>query len=275
MIPVFVILIILLLLAALYVFLTMPRIKDHADMDLLCTDYAHRGLWDAQVPENSMTAFYLAVQQGYGIELDVRLTRDGEAVIFHDENCKRMCGVDNRIRNMTLDEVKQLTLLNTEERIPTLSEVLEMVDGKVPLLIELKGGGVAVPLCRRTSAILDSYHGAFSIESFNPKLLRWFKQYRPRYARGQLLTRVDPGKTPGAPDNALICFALSHMLLNVLSRPDFIAVDGKCMREPSLRLLGLLFQPKIFVWTVRTPKQDRACHSRKYLTIFEHIRPER
>ena len=272
MITILVLLLILILCFGVYLFLIMPRVKDVADMDLLCTEYAHRGLWDSNTPENSMSAFMLAKEGGYGIELDVRITKDGELVVFHDESLARMCGVNQRVRNLTLAEIKQLTLPNGES-VPTLAEVLTMVEGKVPVLIEIKASGKAVPLCRRLAALLDRYNGAFSIESFNPKLLAWFKQYRPRYARGQLLTRVEVGRTSGAPDSSLICFALSHMLLNFFSRPDFIAIDGRHMQEPSFRLISLLFRPKVFVWTVRTAKQYRACRTRGYFTIFEQIRP--
>lgn len=261
------------LILGIFLCLVMPRVGDRADMDLLCTDYAHRGLWDTKIPENSMAAFANALRHGYGIELDIRLTKDSKLVVFHDDDLRRMCGIDKRVRELTLSELRGLTLRGTKEPIPTLAEVLALVDGAVPLLIEIKGDGTEHAICRRAVSLLDGYRGAFAIEAFDPRILAWFKSHRPRYARGQLVTRLHAGKTPGAPQSKLTCFALSHMLLNVLSRPDFIAIDGKELSSLSFRLPTLLFRPTVFVWTVRTTGQYRLCRSHSYFTIFEGLRP--
>ena len=108
--------------------------------DFLGWDYAHRGLHDNLwgIPENSLPAFQAAVDKGYGIELYVHITADHQLIVHHDDTLYRMCRVERAIKDMTLEEIRQYTLLNTDEKIPTLKEVLDLVNGKVPLLIELK-----------------------------------------------------------------------------------------------------------------------------------------
>lgn len=258
--------------AVCYVFLIMPRVSDRADMELLATDYAHRGLHGGAYPENSLPAFYAAVRQGYGIELDVRLTRDGEVAVFHDATAKRMCGYGKKIEGLTLAQLKALRLGGTEFTVPTLAEVLELVDGASPLLIEIKGeGGSADRLCRCVAELLDTYPGAFAIQSFDPKILGWFKRYRPRFARGQLVCPLKSVR--GRKHPRLTAFALSNMLTNVISRPDFISVNGRQLKNPSFRICVALFKCRAFVWTVRTPRQYRHVHRLGLFAIFENFNP--
>ena len=128
------------LLAALYFLLLIPRFRSPDCGALMGYYYAHRGLHNLNegVPENSMKAFRLAVEKGYGIELDVQLSADGIPVVFHDNTLARMCGVNRRVRELTLAELKALSLGGTKEQIPTFQEFLEMVDGRVPLIVEIK-----------------------------------------------------------------------------------------------------------------------------------------
>ncbi len=261
-----------LIAAVVYVFLMMPRVTDRADMDLVTTDYAHRGLHSAVYPENSLPAFALAAENGFGIELDVHLSRDGEVVVFHDSSAKRMCGVDRRIEDMTVAEIKALKLGSTVFGVPMLSEVLELVDGKVPLLIEIKGEGREEKLCETVARMLDTYSGAFAVQSFSPFVLAYFKRYRPRFARGQLVTRVKSTKENKR--SGLLCFLLTHMLLNVISRPDFISMSGARINTLGFRLCVSLFRCKSFVWTVRTPKQYKRVHSLGSFAIFENFKPQ-
>ena len=130
-----VITLLLIIAVVVYISLIMPRAVDGADMDMLSCDFAHRGLWSESVPENSLAAFTLAAKAGYGIELDIQLSKDGRIVVFHDYDLKRMCGVDRKLADMTLEELKACRLRGTSEQIPTLVEVLQLIDGKVPLLI--------------------------------------------------------------------------------------------------------------------------------------------
>ena len=256
--------------ALIYLFLIMPRVRDRADMDMLLTNYAHRGLWNAAVPENSLREFSRAAQEGYGIELDIQLSRDKQIMVFYDSDLKRMCGVDKKLSDMTCRELKALSLKGTDQRIPTLSEVLYLIDGRVPLIIELKSGAGDAELCKRVAAMLDKYHGAFCVESFDPTLVAWFKKYRPRYARGQLVTKMKKCDTA---KETIGSFCLSRLMANVLSRPDFIAVDGRIQKSLMIRACHKLFKAPIFVWTVRTERDMNRCIEEKYNFIFEKIKP--
>lgn len=253
------------------VFLIMPRVSDRADMDMLTSDYAHRGLWSKQIPENSLPAFALAVEQGFGIELDVRLSVDGVVMVFHDENLKRMCGVNSKLSVNKAAVLKTLRLGGTQYTILTLEDVLTMVDGRVPLLIEIKGDGKEEKLCRAVAEMLDMYPGAFAVQSFNPLILKWFKKFRPRFPRGQLVTKVKKVKGRKAP--RLTAFLMSNLMLNVLSRPDFISVNGKRINNLPFKLCVGLFKCRGFVWTVRDQNQHRRCHSKGLYTIFERFLP--
>lgn len=258
------------LLVLIYLFLLMPNVSNTADMEVLRVHYAHRGLWNDKIAENSLMAFAYAVRRGYGIELDVQLSKDKQVMVFHDANLKRMCGVHRRVSDLTCAELKALRLAGTDQSIPTLAEVLSLVKGKVPLMIEVKGEQADTALCVRLTRLLDSYGGPFCVISFSPLILNWFKNYRPCYARGQLVTKVTKHTRKGS---RAINFLLSHMLLNFLSRPDFISINGALRKRPSFRLCTQGLRLCGFVWTVRTPADFRDCRRAGLFTVFEQIRP--
>lgn len=264
-------LLVLSVIAFIYFFLISPRLSNQADMELLTGNYAHRGLWNEKFPENSMSAFENAARHGYGIELDIRLSKDNKIVVFHDDNLKRMCGVDRKVSDLTLAELKELRLKGTNDTIPTFREVLVLINGRVPLLIEFKGEMPEEALCRGASSLLDSYKGAFCIESFSPFILRWFKKFRPSYARGQLVTKVTSKTRKG---NRLLNFCLSKMLFNVFSRPDFIAINNSYRRSLSFLICTKIFKIPGFIWTIRTPEDYKNCANAKYPVIFEKILPK-
>ena len=257
--------------ALIYVYLISPRRSSPADMELLSCDYAHRGLWTSRIPENSMSAFEYAARRGVGIELDVQPTRDGRIVVFHDDDLFRMCGVKKRVRDLTLRELRTLRLKDTGEVIPTLAEVLRLVNGRVPLLIEIKGDLPDERFCRRIVELLDSYKGPFCIEAFSPMVLRWFRKYRPSFARGQLVGGLLP---EGRKWRYALSFLLSNMLLNFISRPDFVAVSGKKKRNLSLLVCARIFNVPVFIWTVRAPRERAAFRRIGYFTIFENFLPK-
>lgn len=265
----------IIIIIVVYIFLTMPRIFDVADMDLLSTDYAHRGLHGGSIPENSLAAYSNAIDNGYGIEIDVQLSSDGEIFVFHDESLTRMCGINKKISELTASELLRLRLLGSNEHIPTLAEVLELVDGRVPLLIEVKYYAQTAKLCASLAEALDNYCGAFAIQSFDPRVLRYFKKYRPRFARGQLVGKVDKkSQKKDAPNiNPFTTFMLQHLLLNVLSRPDFISIQDNHTRELGFVMATEVFKAKAFVWTVRSRKQYIFFKRQGYFSIFENIRP--
>ena len=230
--------------------------------------YSHRGLWDKDKPENSILSFSHAVECGYGIELDLQLTKDSQVVVFHDDNVKRMCGVDKNICDMTLNEVKDLLLLETGEKIPLFSEVLELVGGKVPLIIELKCATAAavLPLCEKAFSILDSYEGVYCIESFNPLALLWCKKNRLVIIRGQLADAFL--RKPET--RSLMYFVLHNMLFNILTKPDFIAYNTQNKNALAFRLVKI-FRPTTIGWTIRSQEEINHKHFDRF--IFERFVP--
>ena len=269
-------LMIIIIVAVIYVFLTMPRVFDSANMDLLATDYAHRGLHTDSIPENSLAAFKNALDRSYGIELDVQISSDGEIFVFHDKSVARMCGAKKDLTSMTAEEIKQLRLLGTQEQIPTLNEVLTLIDGRVPLLIEIKYYANNEKLCAALAEVLDNYIGSFAIQSFDPRILRYFKKYRPRFARGQLVSKPDKKSKKNSPDdqNPIVAFALTHLLLNFLSRPDFISIQANHTKELGFVLATEAFHAKGFIWTVRKEKHHHYFKRQGYFSIFEKFMPD-
>lgn len=184
-------------------------------------NFAHRGLHseDKTVPENSMEAFRQARDEGYGIELDVQLSKDGQVLVFHDDTLHRVCGVPSRVDEKNYAQLKEMPLLRTEERIPLFAEVLEELDGSVPLIVELKNGRRNKELCEKTYSLLQGYKGDYCIESFNPFIVGWFRRNAKEVLRGQLATSFS--EYEGVKKST--AFILSRCLMNVVSRPHFIA----------------------------------------------------
>ena len=258
-------------IALIYLFLVSPRVANPPDTELIRCDYAHRGLWNAKIPENSLSAFEYAARMGYGIELDIQLTKDKKIVVFHDETLKRMCGVDKKVCELTLSELRTLRLGDTEEVIPTFYEALKLINGRVPLLVEIKGDKPIPALCGGASYLLDRYRGPFCIESFSPFILRWFKRFRPTYARGQLCTSL-ADYLPS--QKRAVGFILSQQMTNFLSRPDFIAINEKKRRNLGFLLCIHALHAKGLIWTVREPKLYVACRQSGLRTIFEGFLPK-
>lgn len=255
--------IILILLIAAYVFVLIRPLTRDFD-EFLLRSYAHRGLHGGDTPENSLAAFEKAVDAGYGIELDLQLSRDGEVMVFHDYSLERMTGTPKKLCELTKAELEQLSLSGTGEKIPTLGEVLALVGGKVPLLIELKGESTDVSLCPKADEILKKYSGAYLIESFNPILLRWYRLNRPNVHRGLLVTDIcrEKGFNP-------LNLALSSMLLNVLCRPDFISYDIKSRKFLPILLCKALYNVKRFIWTIRGRDELKTSEEERAIPIFE------
>lgn len=241
-----------------------PRSQKAPFMGLNC---AHRGLHseDKSVPENSLEAFRLAAEAGYGIELDVQLSKDGKVVVFHDDTLNRVCGMDARVDELDYEELKKLSLCGSEYTIPLLAEVLKLVDGRSNLIVELKGGRRNNELCEKTRDILDYYDGIFCVESFNPGIVRWFKKNAPDYLRGQLAMPEEDYDESVCP---LLRFLLSHGLTNLIARPHFIAYKiGP--RPLSIRFAELLGAMKVG-WTAHDKKSEKGRHC----VIFEFYTPQ-
>lgn len=257
------------IVAGLPVFLLAPgTVTKRQKAPFVGRNYAHRGLHseDKSVPENSLEAFRLAGRAGYGAELDVRLTKDGQVVVFHDDTLDRMCGVHARVDEKSYDELKLLSLCGTSQRIPLLTEVLEIYGGRGPLIVELKNGSRNRELCEKTYAILSDYPGEVCVESFNPKIVRWFRFHAKDLVRGQLAT------TARDYNDALskrTIFMLSHCLMNFMSRPQFISYRiGH--RPLSVRLAEAMGAMR-FGWTAYNERAERGRDG----VIFEFYRPQR
>lgn len=230
-------------------------------------NFAHRGLHtrDRSIPENSLPAFERAAQAGYGMELDVQLSKDGEVVVFHDDTLDRVCGVHARVDEKTWAELQELRLCGTEYGIPLFSEVLKTVRGRGPLIVELKNGRRNRELCEKTYALLAAYRGDVCIESFNPLIVCWFRFHARDLLRGQLAA---PRKEYLNQMGRIKAFLLSRCLLNVFSRPQFIAYKIG-YRPPSVRLAEQLGAMKVG-WTSHEPRNER----RRDAVIFEFYRPK-
>ena len=249
-------------------FLIAPgkRVKEEDYAPFQNRNIAHRGLFeeDQSIPENSLAAFARAVEAGYGIELDIQLSKDGKVVVFHDGDLKRVCGVDQRVDALTFKQLKKLRLYGTEERIPLLTEVLDLVGGKVPLIVELKAGGKDKLLCGKARAILKDYRGEYCVESFDPRIMGWFRRHMPEVVRGQLSCPAERYKKG---TSAVRSFVLSHLMMNFISRPQFIAYEVG-PKPGTVQLTEWLGAKKV-CWTSHDPVNEKLYDT----VIFEYYRP--
>lgn len=268
------VLVLITILLMLYLFLIAPRMWKKPDRTpLLNILYAHRGLFDnkTDAPENSLPAFQKAVEAGYGIELDVQLSKDGIPVVFHDASLKRMCGVEGNVWDYPLSELKQLKLADSNAEVPTLAEVLDVVDGKVPLIIEYKLYVPQTKVCRLVNDLLRSYTGAYCIESFHPLALLWYRRHRPDVVRGQLCMEFwNEDKYRGNP----FFFVLSYLVTNAAARPDFIAYKHSDASNLSFRLTKRMGALSV-AWTIKSQTQLEEAKKHFDLFIFDSFIPKK
>ncbi len=256
---------ILLALAAIWIFMMAPRLKRPPLLKKLQQyRFAHRGLHDIEkgIPENSLLAFRLAMEEGYGMELDVHLSKDGKLVVEHDDSLLRTCGVNRPIEDCAWEEIQHLTLEGTDETLPLLEDVFKLVQGRVPLLIEAKVfGGNYNALSAALYQAIKEYDGDVCIESFDPRAVAWFAKNAPEIVRGQLSGyRLKQRK--------IIDFAMRHLLVHCLSRPDFLAYDYKKFGL-AYYLFRALFGAPIFLWTLRTKEAKAVAEKQRATPIFE------
>ena len=232
-------------------------------------NYAHRGLHtqDKQVAENSLPAFAAAVAAGYGMELDVQLSKDGQVVVFHDDTLDRVTGVQGRVDAFTWEELQKMQLCGGAERMPLFTEVLAVVAGKTPLIVELKSGPRNRELCQKTLALLREYEGPFCVESFDPTVVAWFKNNAPDILRGQLADDYHSYKKMPAP----LAFALSRCLGNCLARPQFIAWGPR--KKNVMVKLAEAFGPMKVFWTAHADMDTQALQAEYDGVIFEFYTP--
>lgn len=235
---------------------------------------AHRGLFDntTNAPENSLEAFRLALMENFGVELDVQITADQKLVVFHDDTLERMCGVKKKVTECNYEELKQYKLAGSEENIPLLDEVLGIVAGRVPLVVEIKPTEKMEETAQLTAERMDSYIGIYCVESFDPFAVEWFRKNRPNIIRGQLSD--DFFKSDENLD-FFKKFVLSNLLMNNHSRPDFIAYNFKNKKQISYRICRFIFKVKSFAWTVRSESDLNDAKKSFEVMIFDGFVPKK
>ena len=271
MIAVLIILAVLLVLFLLYVLSLMGR-KNHPEMDKLRGwNYAHRGLHNKLRPENSMAAFRAALQGGYGIELDVHLLKDGNLAVIHDHSLKRTAGVDIAIEDLYTDDLSNYYLEGTFETIPTFQQVLELFNGKAPLIIELKAAGKNYgELVEAVMEQLKDYTGPYCIESFDPRCTIYLKKHYSKVIRGQLTENYfrSTAKIP-----FVIKLIMTLQLGNFLFLPDFVAYRNSDRKNFGMLIVQKLWGVQGVTWTLKTPEEHESALSDGYLPIFEDYEP--
>ena len=261
-------LIVLLVLFIIYLFMIAPKMLKRTDRTpFYHVHYAHRGLFDnnSAAPENSLAAFQKAVDAGYGIELDVQLSKDNKLVVFHDATLKRMCGVDGKVWDYTLAELKQFKLASSNETIPTFEEFLKIVDGKVPFILEFKLDRVQTTVCELANEVLKSYTGTYCIESFHPLALIWYRKNRPDVLRGQLCEEFFRNETY---KGKLLYRILPYLPFNFLTRPDFVAYNHLHAHNISRRIAKALGGLSV-AYTIKSVEEYEAAKDKFDLFIFD------
>lgn len=254
-----------------YLILIAPS-RPRVPKELSSVKYAHRGLHGDGKAENSLSAFRAARDAGFGIELDVRLSSDGVLMVFHDDTLDRVCGVSGRVDSFTAEELSKIKLSGTEDTVPTFAEVLSLVGGAVPILVEIKEDAGNSRVSTATAEMLEGYSGAYLVQSFNPMSLANFRKHSPLVLRGILSHRYYKEEKYRKP----LYFLLQCLLFNRLCRPSFISYDHRDCGNLSLKLAQKLFGATTFAWTVRS--QDEANLAKKHgfdTIIFEGFIPEK
>lgn len=228
---------------------------------LLTNPIAHRGLWNEKMPENTILAYENAIKHGFPIEIDLQKSCDGEIFVYHDDDLLRLANVNAKICHKNKDYIKSLNILDTNEKIPTLTEVLETVNGRVPLLIEIKNQPDK-NIVKDTLKALKDYNGEYAIQSFNPLYLLQLKKLDKSVLRGVLGTKSNE------PKGAIKKFIVNKMPLNFLIKPDFI----------SYRINDLPIKTKkvpIISWTITDSLTKEKAERLSKNFIFENFIPKK
>lgn len=274
MVAVWIVLGVLVGLCGAYVLSVMGRRK-HPEMEKFRGwKYAHRGLHSPGKPENSMAAFRAALEGGYGIELDVHLLKDGTLAVMHDSPLKRTTGCEGRVEELTAQQLGDYRLEGTDETIPAFEQVLQLFDGKAPMIVELKAvGNNYAELSAAVCDLLTKYPGMYCLESFDPRCIRWLKKNRPEWIRGQLTQNYFKGASPKIP--GIVKFAATHQMLNFLTRPDFVAYRFADRKTLSNFLARKVWGLEGVTWTLRKPQELEEAVDEGWLPIFENFIPRK
>lgn len=230
---------------------------------------AHRGLHDgSEIPENSYAAFNAAIEFELPVEIDLQLTSDNKLIVFHDDNLLRMTGNDKVVSKCKLNEIKNLSLLNTSELIPIFAELLEEIDGRIPLLIEIKNFSRPGIFEETVLQNLQNYSGEYALQSFNPLTVRWLKLNAPKVLRGQISSRFKEMPVP-----LHYKYMLRNLTLNFTAKPDFINYNIDDLPYLPVELYRNYGMP-ILAWTVKTKAQLKKAKELCDNFVFEKLSPE-
>ena len=230
------------------------------------TPIAHRGYHNSEIVENTLEAFENAIKHNYNIELDLQLSKDGQIVIMHDLNLKRLTGINKKVHDLNYDELKQIKLGKNEQHIPLFKDVLSLVDGKINLVIELKNINYRLnkKLVDKTLEILNDYKGVFVLQSFNPFIVKRIRKLRPDLPRGQLV-----GEYKGIPFP--MNYLMKHMYTNIFSKPQFIDMGINLNVKQINKYIGKI---PVISYTAKN-EQDYVKYMNKYdNVIFEGFKPD-
>jgi glycerophosphoryl diester phosphodiesterase len=240
---------------------------------LVARPIAHRGLHDKAkgVIENTESAFTAAIRHGYPIECDLRIAGDGEAVVFHDETLDRVTSASGPVRGHSTAELKRVAFKDAQDRIQTLAELLEQVDGKVPLIIELKshwdGNDV---LAARALAVLESYRGPCGLMSFDPDLVEALRLRSPAAVRGIVADRAVDAYYGFLPlERRLELRSLSHL---ARTEPHFVSFDYRELPFAPVTEFRNAGNP-VITWTIRSPQAAAVARRQCDQITFEGFLP--
>ena len=224
-------------------------------------NYAHRGLHGAVIPENSLAAFRLAIEEGYGIELDVQRAGDGTPVVFHDSTLERLTDETGAVSRHSAAQLAAFTLGGTAESIPSLRQALTLIGGRKPVLIELKSsrGTRVAALCLAVRRVLEGYTGPHAVMSFDPRVSRWYRRHSPHTVRGLIVSEGEDRALAGK---------IRRRLALWQARPDFLAYDIRDLPSrfaAAQRRRGL----PVATWTVRRPDHRERAGIHADAVIFE------
>ena len=260
------------------------------------TPIAHRGLHEKGVPENSRAAFTRAIEEGYAIETDVRRTKDGTLVVVHDDNLRRLTGEPGKVSQTSYHDLSAMRLAGTNERILTLEECLEHLDGRTPLLLEVKDLSTFSSFPEQVMYRMRQYKGEYALQSFNPFYVYKFKQLAPDVLRGQLAMSIfspdvliscrdtlqakeavamaveQSGFTDTHKHWKIDAWAIKTMIMNVITKPDFVSYC--CCNLPYHRAKKKENRA-VLTWTIRTQAEAERLRPWVDNMIFENFRPEK
>ncbi len=233
---------------------------------------AHRGLHGKNTPENSPSAFLAAIKKGYAIETDVRLTKEGELVIFHDDDLVRLFQIEKDVCDCTLAQLRKLRL-PSGEKIITLAEFLALVKGKTPVLLEIKSvrGAKTGEYAQKIKKEFEGYEGEYAVQSFHPLLARAYKKLCPEIACGVLSTSLSKKSDyKNSPFWRIKAHIVKNNSLNFLIKPDFISYRAEDLPERKRNK----FQGIRLAWVVRSYATEQMIRHDADNIIFEDYLPE-